>query len=318
MNRIVPPDPVSIREAAELLRSGRLVAFPTETVYGLGANATDDAAVRGVYQAKGRPSHNPLIVHVPDVAAAAALVRFDERALRLGKRFWPGPLTLVLPASADAPISRYATAGLNTIAIRVPAHPVARTLLAEVALPIVAPSANPSGRISPTIARHVADDLGAAVAMVLDGGECPVGLESTVIDLSRPDRAVMLRPGGLPRAELEAVLGKLGQAGPDPDRPASPGMLSSHYAPLAAVRLDALTVSADEALLAFGNDVPAGACVTLNLSPSGDLQEAAANLFAMLRRADRSGAARIAVMPIPGDGLAEAIRDRLQRAAAPR
>lgn len=318
MSRIVQPDPSSIREAAEHLRSGRLVAFPTETVYGLGADATSNAAVRAVYAAKGRPSHNPLIVHVPDLAAAAALVELDDRARRFAKKFWPGPLTLVLTALPGASISQHATAGLSTIAIRVPAHPVARALLDEAGRPIVAPSANPSGRISPTTARHVADDFGDVLAMVLDGGACTIGLESTVIDLSDPGRVVLLRPGGLAREELEAVLGPLDRPGGDHARPASPGMLVSHYAPRVPVRLDSVWAEADEALIAFGPDVPAGAMVVFNLSPSGNLDEAAANLFAMLRMADCSGALRIAVMPIPGKGLAEAIRDRLQRAAAPR
>jgi L-threonylcarbamoyladenylate synthase len=318
VNPIVRPDPESIREAALHLRAGRLVAFPTETVYGLGADATDDAAVHRVYRAKGRPAHNPLIVHLPELAAAEPLVRLDERARLLAAAFWPGPLTLVLPARPDAGISRHATAGLATLAVRVPAHPVAQALLRAAARPVVAPSANPSGRVSPTTARHVADDLGEAVAMVLDGGECPVGLESTVIDLARPERAVLLRPGGLPREEIEAILGPLASADADPARPAAPGMLASHYAPRVPVRLDAVTVDPDEALLAFGPHVPQGARVTFNLSPAGWPAEAAANLFAMLRMADRSGAARIAVVPIEGGGLAEAIRDRLRRAAAPR
>nr|WP_322100062.1 L-threonylcarbamoyladenylate synthase [Geminicoccus roseus] len=315
---MVPPDPPSIREAAEHLCSGRLVAFPTETVYGLGADATDDAAVQSVYRAKGRPAHNPLIVHVADIKAAGRLVDLDERSLLLAKAFWPGPLTLVLPARSGNPVSRHATAGLATLAIRVPAHPVAQALLRQAGRPVVAPSANPSGRISPTTARHVAEDLGHAVAMVLDGGVCQVGLESTVIGLAEPGRATLLRPGGLPRQEIEAILGPLAAPGDDPDRPASPGMLASHYAPAAPVRLDASSVAPDEALLAFGPNVPPGARSTFNLSPTGNLAEAAANLFAMLRLADRSGAARIAVMPIEGQGLAEAIRDRLRRAAAPR
>lgn len=318
MSPILRPDPATIREAASHLRAGRLVAFPTETVYGLGADATDDAAVLQVYRAKGRPAHNPLIVHVQDRAAAAALVHLDERADLLARAFWPGPLTLVLPARADAGISRHATAGLATLAIRVPAHPVAQDLLRAASRPVVAPSANPSGRISPTCARHVAEDLGHAVAMVLDGGECPVGLESTVIDLVDPGPARLLRPGGLPREEIEAILGALETPGADPARPSSPGMLASHYAPHAPVRLDAVSVQANEALIAFGPDGPTGARATFNLSPTGDLAEAAANLFAMLRQADRSGATAIAVVPIEGKGLAEAIRDRLHRAAAPR
>lgn len=318
MTRIVEPDVAAIEHAASLLRRGELVAFPTETVYGLGALATDDAAVARVYAAKGRPAHNPLIVHVADRAAAGSLVRFDERADRLALAFWPGPLTLVLPALRPSAISRLATAGLDTIAIRVPAHPVARSLLAAVAQPVVAPSANPSGLVSPTTARHVAEDLAGKLALVLDGGPCPVGVESTVVDLSRPDRAVLLRPGGLDRAAIEAVLGGLDTPDADPARPASPGMLVSHYAPHLPVRLDAETVAADEALLALGPDVPVGAHRTFQLSATGDLAEAATNLFAMLRAADRSGARGIAVVRIPSAGLGEAIRDRLRRAAAPR
>ncbi|WP_222182408.1 L-threonylcarbamoyladenylate synthase [Geminicoccus harenae] len=318
MTQPVPPDPSTVEAAGALLRAGRLVAFPTETVYGLGADATQDEAVRRVYAAKGRPAHNPLIVHLPDVMAAEPLVHLDERARLLAAAFWPGPLTLVLPARPGNGISVHATAGLATLAIRVPVHPVAQALLRSAARPVVAPSANPSGRVSPTKAVHVQEDLGEAVALVLDGGECPVGLESTVIDLSRPDRTALLRPGGLPREAIEAVLGPLAGPSGDPARPAAPGMLASHYAPAAPVRLDAENVAPDEALLAFGTDVPPGALATFNLSPSGNLAEAAANLFAMLRAADRAGAERIAVVPIPGSGLAEAIRDRLRRAAAPR
>ena len=249
MSRIARPDPSAIHEAAELLRSGRLVAFPTETVYGLGADAADDVAVQRVYRAKGRPAHNPLIVHVPDVAAAAGLVDLDDRAQLLADRFWPGPLTMVLPARTDSRISHHATGGLATTAIRVPAHPVALALLAEAGLPVVAPSANPSGRISPTTAQHVAEDLGDAVALVLDGGPCRVGLENTVVDLSHPDQAFVLRPGGLTRAAIEAIIGPLAVAVGDAGRPVAPGMLVSHYAPDAPVRLDAVSVDEDEALL---------------------------------------------------------------------
>ena len=269
-----------------------------------------------IYAAKGRPAHNPLIVHVADLAGAKALARFDDRALAVAAAFWPGPLTLVLPQAAGAPLSRLATAGLATVAVRMPAHPVARALLEATALPVAAPSANPSGLVSPTTAQHVAADLGDAVDLVLDGGPCPVGVESTVVDLSGPTPS-LLRPGGLDRAELERLLGPLAEAS-DPARPRSPGQLASHYAPRLPVRLDATEVAPDEALLAFGPEVPPGGVARRNLSPAGDPAEAARNLFAMLRELDASGARGIAVMPIPAEGLGEAVRDRLRRAAAPR
>lgn len=316
MTRIVPATDKAVEEAARLLRQGRLVAFPTETVYGLGAVATSDAAVAAVFAAKGRPAHNPLIVHLKDRAAAHGIARLDARAEALAERFWPGPLTLVVPAAAGSPISPLATAGLTTIAVRVPAHPVARALLAQTVLPVAAPSANPSGRTSPTTAEHVAADLAGRVELVLDGGACPVGVESTVVDLSAPDRAVLLRPGGIARTALAETIGEIAEPGTaDDDRPRSPGRLRGHYAPRLPIRLDALEVGPDEALLAFGAIAPEGARATLNLSPTGDLAEAARNLFAMLRRLDASGATRIAVVPIPGEGLGEAIRDRLARAA---
>lgn len=270
-----------------------------------------------VYRAKGRPAHNPLIVHLPNVAAARRVGRLDRRAEQLAAAFWPGPLTLVVPLAEGSPVVPAATAGLRTVALRVPAHPVATALLRGAGLPVVAPSANPSGRLSPTTAWHVAGELGGAVALVLDGGPCPVGVESTVVDLGEPGIVRLLRPGGLPRERLEALVGPMEGMEPG-DRPRSPGQLKSHYAPRLPVRLDAVGVAPDEALLAFGPDAPAGALATANLSPAGDLDEAARNLFAMLRELDRSGAARIAVMPVPGGGSGEAIRDRLRRAAAPR
>lgn len=316
MSRIRRPGPESIDEAAAALRRGRLVAFPTETVYGLGGIAGDDQAVAAIFRAKGRPAHNPLIVHVADRAAAEVLAELPPAAAVLAEAFWPGPLTLVLLRRPQAAISAHATAGLATIALRVPGHPVARDLLAATGLPVAAPSANPSGRVSPTLAEHVAAELEEAVELVLDGGACPVGVESTVVDLSGA-RPRLLRPGGLERRALERLVGPLAAAG-DATRPLAPGQLASHYAPRLPVRLDAVTVAADEALLAFGPDVPAGAKVTLNLSPKGDLEEAARHLFAQLRALDASGARAIAVMPIPADGLGEAIRDRLRRAAAPR
>ncbi len=316
MPRILRPTAGAIDEAAQALLEGRLVAFPTETVYGLGGLATDDEAVARIYEAKGRPAYNPLILHVADSDSAHRISSFTEQAEAVASAFWPGPLTLVLPRLPGAGIASRATAGLDTVAIRVPSHPVAQALLQAVASPVAAPSANPSGRVSPTTAEHVAADLREAVTLVLDGGPCPVGLESTVIDLSG-ERPRLLRPGGLPRARLVSLLGGVEEA-TDAERPTSPGQLASHYAPRLPVRLDAADAAPDEALLAFGPDIPPGAMVVRNLSPTCDPGEAARNLFAMLRKLDRSGAVRIAVMPIPGDGLGEAIRDRLRRAAAPR
>jgi L-threonylcarbamoyladenylate synthase len=314
--RILGPTAAAIDEAARALLDRRLVAFPTETVYGLGGLASDGEAVASIYRAKGRPAHNPLILHVVDTSAARLLGSFDQRAEAVASAFWPGPLTLVLTRLPGAGVAPGATAGLGTVAIRVPSHPVAQALLHVVAAPVAAPSANPSGRVSPTTAEHVAADLGEAVTLVLDGGPCAVGLESTVIDLSG-ERPRLLRPGGLPRGRLITLLGDLEEA-TDAERPTSPGQLASHYAPRLPVRLDATDAAPDEALLAFGPDIPPGAMVVRNLSPTCDPGEAARNLFAMLRELDRSGAVRIAVMPIPGDGLSEAIRDRLRRAAAPR
>lgn len=292
------------------------MAFPTETVYGLGAVATNDAAVARIYAAKGRPAHNPLIVHVADLAGARAIARFDDLALRLAAAFWPGPLTLVLPQAVGAPLSRLATAGLDTVGVRIPAHPIARALLEATLLPVAAPSANPSGLVSPTTAAHVAADLGSAVELVLDGGACAVGVESSVLDLSGSEPR-LLRPGGLDRTALERLVGHLVDH-TEAAAPRSPGQLASHYAPRLPLRLDAGEVAAHEALLAFGPNPPEGGVAMRNLSPAGDPAEAARNLFAMLRELDTSGATGIAVMPIPGEGLGEAVRDRLRRAASPR
>lgn len=316
---INPPVDETIAQAASALKGGFLVGMPTETVYGLAGDATSDTAVARIFAAKGRPRFNPLIIHVADAAEAAALAEVSPRAAALMARFWPGPLTLVLPRRADCPVSLLASAGLDTIALRCPDHPVARALIRAAGRPLAAPSANPSGRLSPTCAADVAEAFSPAqVALVIDGGAAPVGVESTIIGLFG-DGAVMLRPGGLPRAAIEAVTGPLQDAGhADADAPQSPGRLLSHYAPRLPVRLNATSVAPDEALLGFGGALPQGALVSLNLSPTGDLAEAAAHLFSMLRRLDRSGAKGIAVMPIPGDGLGEAIRDRLSRAAAPR
>jgi L-threonylcarbamoyladenylate synthase len=314
--------PADIARAARALREGRLVAFPTETVYGLGGLGTSDAAVAAIFAAKGRPRCNPLIVHVKDCAAAGAFTVANELALRLAARFWPGPLTLILQRAPGCPLSALVSAGGPTVGVRVPAHPVAQALLEATGLPIGAPSANPAGAVSPTTADHVVEGLGGRVDLILDGGPCRLGLESTVLDLSEgPPR--LLRPGGITRAALEAELGPLATGPGNPGKaPRSPGQLASHYAPVCPLRLEARTVSADEALLAFGPEpLPQalrGAAATLNLSPAGDLTEAAANLFAMLRRLDRPSVRAIAVMPIPDGGLGEAIRDRLARAAAPR
>jgi L-threonylcarbamoyladenylate synthase len=292
------------------------VAFPTETVYGLGGVATSERAVAAIFAAKRRPRFNPLIVHVVDRVAAMALTRWNDTAERLAARFWPGPLTLVLPRAGGSPLSQLVSAGLATVAVRVPAHPLAQALLAATALPVAAPSANLAGTISATSADHVARMPGQRIAAILDGGTCPIGLESTVVDLSGPAPR-LLRPGGLVRSAIEAEIGAL--AAPGDGEPAlSPGQQPSHYAPERPVRLDATTAADDEALLAFGPRPPDGAAITLNLSPSGDLEEAAANLFAMLRALDRPEVRAIAVMPVPGRDLGEAIRDRLVRAAAPR
>ena len=317
---ILTPTAAHVLRAAHLLRDGKLVAFPTETVYGLGGDATADDAVASIYAAKARPRFNPLIVHVPSLQAAEKLVVFDERARKLARRFWPGPLTLVLPRRADSGISWLASAGLDSLAIRVPAHPVARKLLRQARVPVAGPSANRSGRVSPTTAAHVresfADTHGARqLAAILDGGACKVGLESTVVDLSGR-KPVLLRPGGVTREVIERVIGRLGIPGKGPLR--APGQLKSHYAPRLKMRLKARP-RAGEAYLAFGA-VPRGidAGAVLNLSPRRDLAEAAANLFAMLRALDRPGFSRIAVAPIPERGLGVAINDRLRRAAAPR
>jgi L-threonylcarbamoyladenylate synthase len=312
-------------EAARVLAAGSLVAFPTETVYGLGADAGNGEAVARLYAAKQRPAFNPLIAHVHDLAAARRLARFDAAAERLAAAFWPGPLTLVLPKAPGAPLSALATAGLDTVAVRVPDHPLARAILKTFGGPVVAPSANRSGRVSPTTAAHVLADLDGRIDLIVDGGPTRVGVESTIVAcLGEP--AVLLRPGGVARAEIERVLGRPLATGPadgaaGAGAPLAPGMLASHYAPRAGLRLAAAEVHPGEALLAFGPAAPAGAekaVRTLNLSPAGELVEAAANLFAHLHALDAAGAATIAVMPVPGEGLGEAINDRLRRAAAPR
>jgi len=323
VTRVLPANPEATQTAARILAAGGLVAFPTETVYGLGADAANGTAVARLYAAKGRPSFNPLIAHVASLSTARALACFDDAAERLAK-LWPGPLTLVLPKASGCQVTELATAGLDTIALRVPSHPVAHDLLTAFGGPVVAPSANRSGHVSPTTAQHVLADLNGRVDLILDGGPSAVGLESTIV-ACLGGAPTLLRPGGLPRQAIERVLGtklidataSASDAG-DAETPIAPGMLVSHYAPHARLRLEAAAVSPGEALLAFGGAEPPGASATRNLSQSGDLVEAAANLFAHLRALDATGVSVIAVMPIPHEGLGEAINDRLARAAAPR
>ncbi|MCA3280500.1 MAG: threonylcarbamoyl-AMP synthase [Roseomonas sp.] len=323
MTRLLAPDQVA--EAARLLRDGELVAFPTETVYGLGADARNGRAVAAVFEAKGRPHFNPLICHFPDAEAAFAEVLADDRARALAAAFWPGPLTLVLPRRTECRIDLLAGAGLDTLAVRVPAHPLALELLCVAAIPVAGPSANRSGAVSPTTAAHVLEGLSGRIAAVLDGGACAVGVESTVLDLAMGG-AALLRPGGVPVEAIEAVIGQVSR--PLPISAAektrtlrSPGMMLSHYAPSLPVRLGAADVAAHEALLAFGPPLP-GARLVWQLSETRDVREAAARLFAGLRWLDAEGArlslTRIAAMPIPEAGLGAAINDRLARAAAPR
>ncbi len=314
--RVCAPDEAAYAEAAAILHAGGLIAFPTETVYGLGADATNDLAVAAIFEAKDRPRFNPLIVHFPDADAAATEVVFDARARALADRFWPGPLTLVLPRAPDCRISLLCSAGLATLAVRVPRHAVGQMLMEMAGLPLAAPSANPSGAVSPTTAEHVAAALGGKAPLILDGGPCPVGLESTVLDLTT-DTPVLLRPGGVTLDELESVVGPVARADQD-TAIKSPGMLAIHYAPKTPLRLDAATVQPDEALIAFGPGPLPGAAETINLSEAGDPAEAAANLFAALHALDRPEFTAIAVMPIPEDGLGTAINDRLRRAAGPR
>jgi L-threonylcarbamoyladenylate synthase len=325
VTRVSRADAAAVGDAVRCLKAGGLVAFPTETVYGLGADATDGRAIARLYEAKGRPAFNPLIAHVADLAAARALARFDADAEKLAEAFWPGPLTLVLPKTATCPVAELATAGLDSIAVRVPHHPVAQKILAAFKRPIVAPSANRSGHVSPTTAAHVLADLRNRIDLIVDGGSTPVGVESTIVAcLGAP---MLLRPGGLPREDIERVLGRPLAEPPagiasEEEAPLAPGMLASHYAPRTPLRLDAERIaSSGEALLAFGPTLAAGsenAVRVLNLSQRGDLIEAAANLFSHLRALDAGGAKAFAVMPIPRDGLGEAINDRLARAAAPR
>lgn len=311
---VIAATPQAIADAAAALRAGRLVAFPTETVYGLGADATNARAVAAIFEAKGRPRFNPLIVHVPSMEAVSNLGHLTETGRMLAAAFWPGPLTLVLEQAPGCPVAELATAGLDTIAVRIPAHPIAQALLEASGVPIAAPSANRSGHVSPTTAAHVDADLGDRVAMILDGGATPVGLESTVVDVTGK-QPIILRLGGIAREDIAQVLGHpLALAGDENIKPSSPGMLARHYAPAAKLRLNAHDAHAGEALLAFGNPVANHAGPMINLSARADLVEAATNLFAALRTLDASGATAIAVMPIPNEGLGEAINDRLRRA----
>jgi L-threonylcarbamoyladenylate synthase len=340
--RILPAGTAATAAAAGVLEEGGLVAFPTETVYGLGADATNATAIAHLYQAKGRPAFNPLIAHVGDLAAARRIARFGAVATALAEAFWPGPLTLVLPKTEGCPVAELATAGLDTVAVRVPAHAIARDILRALGRPVVAPSANLSGHVSPTMAEHVASDLSGRIDLIVDGGPVEVGVESTIVGCF--ERTTLLRPGGLPRAEIERVLGhRLDQLSADAEsdngkplapgdggkplapgdggKPLAPGMLASHYAPRTRVRLNAESVEPGEALLAFGPLSISGvdsAAAVMNLSSDGDLAEAAANLFGYLRALDTMSARAIAVMPIPGEGLGEAINDRLRRAAVGR
>ena len=318
ITNVLSATPDSIARAAAIIAGGGLVSFPTETVYGLGADATQGQAVARIFATKGRPAINPLIVHVPDIAHAGAHAVLDSRAEELAARFWPGPLTLVLQRRVGSRISELVSAGLDTIAIRAPAHPVARALLAEAARPIAAPSANRSSHVSATTALHVAEEFGDAVDLILAAGKTTVGLESTIVDLTG-DRPVLLRPGAITREDIAGVLGDVDVGEGNADRPNAPGQLRRHYAPATRLRLNAAMADPGEALLAFGPDPFAGrlAKTVLNLSQAGDLHEAAANLFAMMRTLDAGGYRGIAVMPIPETGIGVAINDRLRRAATP-
>ncbi|MBW7960769.1 L-threonylcarbamoyladenylate synthase [Bradyrhizobium sp. BR 10261] len=321
---ILPAGEAGAQAAARRLAAGGLVAFPTETVYGLGADAANATAVAHIYSAKGRPAFNPLIAHVPDLAAARRIGRFDARAIRLAEAFWPGPLTLVVPKTEHCPVADLATAGLDTVAIRIPAHPVAEAILRAFGGAVVAPSANISGHVSPTLAAHVESDLAGRIDLIIDGGPVAVGVESTIVGCF--EAPMLLRPGGLSRERIEAVLGAPlarppVEADSDDSQPLAPGMLASHYAPRATVRLHARDVAPGEALLAFGPARLPGmeaAAAVMNLSSTADLDEAAANLFGYLRSLDAKAPKAIAVMPIPEEGLGEAINDRLRRAAVAR
>jgi L-threonylcarbamoyladenylate synthase len=320
VTRLLTPGPAGIAQAAAILRAGGLVALPTETVYGLGGLAADPRAVAEIYRAKGRPSFNPLIAHVADLASARREGVFDARAEKLAEAFWPGPLTLVLPVAPGASVCDLARAGLDSVALRMPANNLTRGVIAAAGGPVAAPSANLSGHVSPSTPAHVLADLEGRIDAVLNGGACPVGVESTIVSLLE-GAPRLLRPGGAPRAEIERVLGESlaeAEAAAEAGSVLAPGMLASHYAPRASLRLDAQALEDGEAGLDFGGRFEGAPGRALDLSPRGDLTEAAANLFSMLRALDAGGAARIAVAPIPDADLGEAINDRLRRAAAPR
>jgi L-threonylcarbamoyladenylate synthase len=318
LTRLAEASPDAIADAAACLRAGGLVAMPTETVYGLAADATSDAAVAAIYAAKERPAINPLISHVLDIETAREHAIFGTVAETLARAFWPGPLTLVLPAASTCRISLLARAGLNTVAVRSPSHKTARALIEVATVPLAAPSANRSGAVSPTTAAHVVADLEGRVDWILDGGPCCHGLESTIV-ACLAGRAQLLRPGALPREAIESILGSaIDLTSPSQTAPNAPGQLASHYAPNAELRLGAAGASEDEAALDFGRSLKGETSARLDLSPSGDLVEAASHLFSYLRALDAVGAARIAVAPIPENGLGAAINDRLRRAAAPR
>ena len=329
---ILTPTDETLQVAGRSLRAGGLIAFPTETVYGLGGDATAERAVAAIFEVKGRPRFNPLIVHVTGLAMAETLAVFDRRARYLAQRQWPGPLTLILKRRPDCPIALLACAGLDTVALRVPDHPVALALIAAAQRPLAGPSANRSGSVSPTAAEHVEREFGRSLAIILDGGPCRVGVESTVLDLTRQPAAI-LRPGGVTAETIAAAIGELAEPVPGPDTPPgtppntppdtppaprSPGMLSSHYAPRLKLRLDPTEAQPGEALLAFGAHALEGFETVINLSESGDLLEAAARLFGALRELDQPAFSGIAAMTVPERGLGVAINDRLRRAAAPR
>ncbi len=318
MSRLAEASPEAIASAAACLRAGGLVAMPTETVYGLAADATSDKAVAAIYAAKERPAINPLIAHVLDVEAARGQAAFSPEAETLARAFWPGPLTLVLPVGPRSGISLLARAGLDSVAVRSPSHGVARALIEAAGVPLAAPSANRSGRVSPTTAAHVVADLDGRVDWILDAGPCRYGLESTIV-ACLSSRPLLLRPGAITREAIESALGSpIDAGGVSETAPTAPGQLASHYAPKAGLRLDAASASSDEAVLDFGGSLKRAGGARLDLSPSGDLIEAASHLFSYLRALDAAGPPRIAVAPIPEHGLGAAINDRLRRAAAPR
>ncbi|MBX2856770.1 MAG: threonylcarbamoyl-AMP synthase [Rhodobacteraceae bacterium] len=321
--KLLPPTEAGVAEAADILRAGGLVAFPTETVYGLGADARSEAAVARIFEAKGRPRFNPLIAHIPDLATAEAISRFSASALSLAKRFWPGPLTLVADRRDDipAPVALLATAGLDTVGVRVPAHAIASALLRAFGGPVAAPSANLSGAVSPTTAAHVLDGLEGKIDAVIDGGPCAVGVESTILRIADSGEAHLLRPGGVPAEDIETELGRALLELSAGFTPSSPGQLESHYAPKAKLRLNAIEPHKHEAYISFGPHASGEwPCPTRTLSPTGDLSEAAVRLFSVLRELDALTPedASIAVAPIPEIALGVAINDRLRRAAAPR